>query len=803
MLTDGNSIVRTTGRELVLPAAERQTEDADPSPDRSGISEVFVNVLENHLYIRGYAFSRLGKPVVWVKGAGGQDIAPMRNFTKRTDLAKRFPGIDPNCGFEFHVPLFDGPRYTRQIEVLVRYPTGAEAILPVDPDKEKLEILAAVDIQTAAFNSVDHSIVIGGTLIGAACKYVLASIRLMEWDLLDPEVKFSPEVVGSKDGKRPDRRSFTARATSAIRAQHNQFQVFPKPGQKLAVSFRPPHKEYTVSGAHLLTEKDLRSAVGAIHSVRHSTESNLIEIRGAFLGPYTSGRVQLEVDGKPLKRTARLERDGIIVPSTFTRSFGAPFSDWTWCDELPLEAVAGKVVRAKLFSGSRLIGVAEQKVKAEAIENLRGALDPSYFVSAHEREFNHLVALAGVSSLEPTVCMIFPGDLFATFGGGPSRVIEMARYLTGMGYSVRLIDLANLPEEYDQVPEEFANAFAYRLGLPAELHDEFIALALDYMTREAGAERTRDFLLHALNDIDEQPTDLILRRAKPKFNALAAFLMAINPPDFVITNFAWTASIFDAVSPNVCKILDIHDVQHVRGKVHKAVTGEDNYITSLATEMEAIRKADYVLAIQADDKDLVIKESGRNNVIFCGHAKKITEAASAHDANHCMLFVGNKYPPNTIGLMQFLEKSWPYIRSRVPDATLFVVGTVADDLSDAPEGVNILGKVPDIDPIYEDVALVINPVEFGSGLNIKSVEALCHGRCLVTTDFGLRGLDVQEGEARNTPAAEMHEHIVELLLAPEERRRLEAGALAFARRALTPDKVFRELFNTMELRLYS
>ena len=51
------------------------------------------------------------------------------------------------------------------------------------------------------------------------------------------------------------------------------------------------------------------------------------------------------------------------------------------------------------------------------------------------------------------------------------------------------------------------------------------------------------------------------------------------------------------------------------------------------------------------------------------------------------------------------------------------------------------GAVEDMAPLYRDAALVINPVVAGTGAKIKTIEALCHLRPMVTWPAGVDGLD--------------------------------------------------------------
>jgi hypothetical protein len=56
-------------------------------------------------------------------------------------------------------------------------------------------------------------------------------------------------------------------------------------------------------------------------------------------------------------------------------------------------------------------------------------------------------------------------------------------------------------------------------------------------------------------------------------------------------------------------------------------------------------------------------------------------------------------------------------------------------------GVVRLGSVDDLTALYRKARVVINPAVAGTGLKIKTLEALCHLRPIVTWPSGSEGLD--------------------------------------------------------------
>ncbi len=64
----------------------------------------------------------------------------------------------------------------------------------------------------------------------------------------------------------------------------------------------------------------------------------------------------------------------------------------------------------------------------------------------------------------------------------------------------------------------------------------------------------------------------------------------------------------------------------------------------------------------------------------------------------------------------------------------------------AAAGVCYLGRVPSVVPFYEQAHVVVVPVFEGSGTRLKVVEAVAHGRPVVSTRLGTEGLPLTAGE---------------------------------------------------------
>lgn len=135
-----------------------------------------------------------------------------------------------------------------------------------------------------------------------------------------------------------------------------------------------------------------------------------------------------------------------------------------------------------------------------------------------------------------------------------------------------------------------------------------------------------------------------------------------------------------------------------------------------------------------------------------------------------LLFVGNLgYPPNSEAVRTLLHDFLPQMRRVIPGVELHVVGAGGAALNDLWSVENVVwhGFVDDLAPQYKSAALVVAPLDFGSGTKLKIIEAFAHGVPVVTTPTGVEGLDVSGREvAVGTSVPELVELALALLNDP-------------------------------------
>jgi glycosyltransferase involved in cell wall biosynthesis len=140
------------------------------------------------------------------------------------------------------------------------------------------------------------------------------------------------------------------------------------------------------------------------------------------------------------------------------------------------------------------------------------------------------------------------------------------------------------------------------------------------------------------------------------------------------------------------------------------------------------------------------------------------------------------WAPTRDGLRFLIDDILPRIRIGIPSVRLSVIGRDPPELgSDAAQsGLDVVGRVPDVRPEILRAAVFVSPTRIGSGIRVKTLEALALGRAVVATSLGCAGIDVRAGEhllVADDPDA-IAGHVVGLLRDPDRAARLGAAAAA-------------------------
>jgi len=379
-----------------------------------------------------------------------------------------------------------------------------------------------------------------------------------------------------------------------------------------------------------------------------------------------------------------------------------------------------------------------------------------------------LCLLMPVDIASKTILLISHVNPVDPSAGNERRVLNLIRWLKSEGFRVELLlNTAFVEQKVMCALNEIVDVVHTRssLSLLEKLHLRFIA-----------SEH------HDLHPVTNKLSPLALLK-------LTSILCARIRPIAVIAEYIFTAPCLSVVPQGTLKLIDTHDLYSRRD------ASEEHYCT-LQQERELLLNGDVIMAIQKEEAGEFIALVPERKVVTVGVdfevIASVDEEVIIPDR---ILLVGSDNAANIDGLHRFFCFAWPKIRTRCPLARLRIVGKVGLGFSCSDDRVDKVGWVDSLENEYAQASVVINPTIHGTGLKIKTVEALCNGKPLVATSNSVAGLIFgdQLPCIVSDDWSNYADSIVRLLNNRDARLKLQNLALNFSIENFTSNKVYAEL----------
>jgi|TARA_R110002012_G_scaffold310846_1_gene519430 hypothetical protein len=213
--------------------------------------------------------------------------------------------------------------------------------------------------------------------------------------------------------------------------------------------------------------------------------------------------------------------------------------------------------------------------------------------------------------------------------------------------------------------------------------------------------------------------------------------------DVCVANYVWFSKVLDVLPNNTQKVIDTHDVfgdRHIVAK--EAGLKPVWFYTTKELEAYSLDRADLVLAIQ-DEEKAYFETITSTRVEVMGYVVPFQPLVSAKHDKVVIGYIGSGNPFNVESLRVFQQEVManPELMQQF---TFLLGGTVCKTFNKMNEIFDIIGHVEDLDDFYRQIDIAINPMVGGTGLKIKSLEALSYGKALLATKDAMVGISTTD-----------------------------------------------------------
>ena len=165
-------------------------------------------------------------------------------------------------------------------------------------------------------------------------------------------------------------------------------------------------------------------------------------------------------------------------------------------------------------------------------------------------------------------------------------------------------------------------------------------------------------------------------------------------------------------------------------------------------ERFAVERSAATFAVSKEDAETLVKgKRTAGPIIVIPNGASLPAGGEEVNLARCQLsdrigdrsavFLGSAHMPNVEAVNFIVER----LAIDCPDVEFHILGSVCSAIQHAPKNVTVWGLVDEKtkSAVFELCAIALNPVDTGSGSNVKLADYLLHGLFVVTTHFGQRG----------------------------------------------------------------
>jgi glycosyltransferase involved in cell wall biosynthesis len=213
-----------------------------------------------------------------------------------------------------------------------------------------------------------------------------------------------------------------------------------------------------------------------------------------------------------------------------------------------------------------------------------------------------------------------------------------------------------------------------------------------------------------------------------------------------------------------------------------------DYLMTIKYEKFLYEKADAIMFSSNYDSEYTMKnvDVNQKKVITVPEGVDLSYFHNSSDLltqKPSIAFLGGMaHYPNKHGMLWFYNNVWKKLKVKQPDLLFYIVGSNPGEeirnLSVLDKDIIVTGYVDDVRPYIRQASVFISPLQVGTGMKNKVLQAMAMGKAIVASPLDIQGIQAEDGKhvilARNPD--EFVKHINSLLLNKQKRDELGFNA---------------------------
>lgn len=319
--------------------------------------------------------------------------------------------------------------------------------------------------------------------------------------------------------------------------------------------------------------------------------------------------------------------------------------------------------------------------------------------------------------------------------GGPIAMNNLIEGVLAAGHNVKVlaintnkynIEISDIPEHY----KKNTNIELVYIDLSIEPIPAFLNL---FTGKSYHVER------FISNNFREKLKEVLL---KQNFDIVQIETLFMSPYIDTVREFS-TASI----------VLRAHNIEHLIWKRVASITRnpfKKAYLKHLAKTLENYEKGvlnsyDGIIPISSKDEHFFLQSSCKPVVtISFGVDTSNLKNPDIVECEHALFHIGAmNWIPNQEGIKWFLEHVWPKVNKELPELKLYLAGREMPNWIRELNQKNIVvvGEVRNAYSFIKSKSISIAPLFSGSGIRVKIIESMAHGKAVISTTIGAEGIN--------------------------------------------------------------